>query len=115
MTTLESRLWDRLCQLTNDGATPLVKDQFLEMVRTEVSAEKPKPVHAGVDVGLESSQTNLWISNDGVFYSSPFEAAQREAERKANYERYARQYEESVQRTMRQNTLNSGIGLLFNT
>ena len=39
MTTLESRLWDRLCQLTNDGATPLVKDQFLEMVREVFDAQ----------------------------------------------------------------------------
>lgn len=37
--SIESRLWDRLCQLTNDGATPLVKDQFCEMVREVVDAQ----------------------------------------------------------------------------
>jgi hypothetical protein len=66
MTTLESRLWDRLCQLTNDGATPLVKDQFLEMVRTEVGDDvRAKHPLFGVDAATKPDQTS-WYIIDGI-------------------------------------------------
>ncbi len=62
MTTQSDRIYDLLCELTRDGAVPLVKDEFVTRC-AELLDKKPEPTRnlfMGWDVGPIERQLSVY-------------------------------------------------------